>query len=79
MEVALPVFYILVPIYQGYGEMVANDNVKFPIRGFDRKLLFYYRFFMEVVVKVCPLGVVCIFSLVFSRFLTSPERYNQET
>jgi hypothetical protein len=26
---------------QGYGEMVSNENVKFPVRGFDGKLLFY--------------------------------------
>ncbi len=26
---------------QGYGEVVPNDSVKFPIRGFDGKLLFY--------------------------------------
>ncbi len=26
---------------QGYGEVVPNDSVKFSIRGFDGKLLFY--------------------------------------
>ena len=26
---------------QGYGEMVANDHVKFSISGFDGKVLFY--------------------------------------
>jgi hypothetical protein len=33
----------------GYGEVVPNDSVKFPIRGFDGKVLFYKRICMELI------------------------------
>jgi hypothetical protein len=65
---------------KGYGEMVANDNFKFPIRRIDGKLLFLLAIVYGGCGKSAPsrsgVYMLCYVSLVFSCFFATPECNN---